>query len=222
MKRELQAFCVGFTWPVVVFLAALAFCVWLTSPVFGDDFDDHLAQLKAQNAAAKPHDHADPKPAQSYRVFEMAFRTGDAFWVVSNRDYPVATDSLHYATKEEAQTEADRLNGKADPFAAKNGGHRCDCGGDARLCTCEGCECPGCGRNPSWVPAPQLGDRKVTDDPSRPFVYGWGDAYGYGHVLGYYRTAAAPAPVYYRSAPMLQPPPRFYGGGGGFNCGPSG
>ncbi len=54
MKRELQAFCVGFTWPVVVFLAALAFCVWLTSPVFGDDFDDHLAALKQQNAAAKP------------------------------------------------------------------------------------------------------------------------------------------------------------------------
>ncbi len=55
----------AFSWPVLVFVAALAFCVWLTSPVFGDDFDDHLAQLKAQNAAAKPHDHADPFAAKN-------------------------------------------------------------------------------------------------------------------------------------------------------------
>ncbi len=250
MKRELQAFCAGFTWPVVVFLAALAFCVWLTSPVFGDDFDDHLAALKQQNAAAKPsgcddacflgkrctcgqncpctpptepvkkpHGHADPKSTKSYRVYAMAQPDGSpdlgykVVFIVSNRDYPLFADSKPFATEKEAQAEADRLN-KVDPFAAKNAARKSGCSCDLLPggCTCtplDYCESPSC-------PAmPKLGDRKVTDDPARPFVYGWGDAYGYGHVLGYYRPAAAPPVTYYAPPPAYyqqQAAPRFFAG----------
>ncbi len=97
-------------------------------------------------------------------------------------------------------------------------------------CTCPECNCwtgEDCGAECAFGgKKPKLGDRKVTDDPSRPFVYGWGDAYGYGHVLGYYRPAVAPvnyAPNYapnYAQPMLYQVAPRFFGGGG--NCGPSG
>ncbi len=90
-------------------------------------------------------------------------------------------------------------------------------------CTCPECNCwtgEDCGAECAFGgKKPKLGDRKVTDDPSRPFVYGWGDAYGYGHELGWYRHAA---PVYHQPAPQaFQAAPRFFGGGA-VSCGPSG
>ncbi len=187
MNRNTSAF-FAFTWPVAVFLVALGAAVLFAGPACGgDDLADLTARLEAQNAAAKPHDHADPA-AKPYYVTHIGFRTTD-FWIVSNRDYPTASDSKHYATKEEAQAECDRLNGAAahdhaDPFAAKNGTRAtCGCKGDLTLCNCavKDCACPeclaarkaagesrcGCG-NPGVCSARGCGGTQPCDDESCP------------------------------------------------------
>jgi hypothetical protein len=336
------------TWlPVLAFLAVLAGLFFVGRVARGDEFLDRVKALEARNAAAKPADpFAGGNAAKGrhgvYEVYELAYRTGGPFWVVSARDYPLAGDSKHYATREEAQAEADRLNaaakpdpfghgnhaakkdgpkygvswgevwdeqrqaavgwywyvtdgpyghpydGKrysreelaqaeaerlngvakpADPFGHDNhaGGQPCGCA----YCTCnEGSNCGsplcpklnragklsncGCSGNQCghacdtdctdatcpWTlkTGPRLGNQKVTDDPARPWTYDYGDRYGYGHELGWYRFAATPpvtyyapvsaadsSPGYHRLAPTYyQAAPRFFGGGGGGNCGPSG
>ncbi len=60
MNRKTSAL-FAFTWPVAVFLIAIAVACWLSGAACGaDDLADLTAQLEAQNAAAKPHGHADP------------------------------------------------------------------------------------------------------------------------------------------------------------------
>lgn len=49
--------------------------------------------------------------AYGYYKWDAATETSTVLWGVSNRSYPVASDSAVYATREEAQAEADRLNG---------------------------------------------------------------------------------------------------------------
>jgi len=52
------------------------------------------------------------KAAKPWEVYPFATRTGVAYWFVSNRGYPVPSDSPHYATEALAQAEADKRNGK--------------------------------------------------------------------------------------------------------------
>lgn len=205
MNRKTSAL-FAFSWPVLVFVAALVLSCWLALPARGDDFDDHLAALKQQNAAAKPHDdHADPFAAKN-GVKTTCGCKGDL-------------TLCNCAVKDCACPEC---------LAARNGAGGCHCKGDQCPHDCEGyCNDITCPFRPV-IDAPKVGDRKVTDDPSRPWTYAYGDGYGYGHELGWYRHAAA-APVYYPSVgPADSSPgyhrliaPRFFGGGV-VNCGPSG
>lgn len=152
----------------------------------GDTLDDKIAALKAKrqdkhdpagdpfkpgNAAKKdcgctgPGDctcgtgctcaacAARKADARAYRVVTVYAGPGmGVYYVVSNKDFPLATDSRRYATDIAAQAEADRLNGVG----------------------------------------PKVGDQKVTDDPARPWVYGYGREYGWNE-LGWYRPAIAQA-----------------------------
>ena len=84
-----------------------------------------------------------------------------------------------------------------DPFVSPAKPKKtCDCTGPDD-CTCgTDCVCPNC---VTQKKGPQIGDTKVTDDPSRPWTYGYGREFGYNE-LGWYRplvTAPAPQPVRY-------------------------
>lgn len=62
---------------------------------------------------------------KSWRSIAMRGEGGAIFWFVSNRDYPVPSDSPHYNTNEEAQTEADRRNGKKYKAGDSKNGYTC-------------------------------------------------------------------------------------------------
>lgn len=88
-----------------------------------------------------------------------------------------------------------------DPFVSPAKPKKtCDCA-DTGVCTCGAdCGCPNCVARK----APKIGDQKVTDDPNRPWTYGYGREYGYDE-LGWYRplvTAPAPQPIRY-FAPVM-------------------
>ena len=110
----------------------------------------------------------------------------------------------------------------ADPFAGKNaagytrtyldGGlgaqSVCDCGCiETGKCVCPNCCSPVKTRSIRQASAsPQIGDTMVTDDPARPWTYGYGREFGYDE-LGWYRPVAT-LPVY-QPVPYYQPARSF-------------
>ena len=113
------------------YLTILAVLV-LPCAACADDFADHVRALEAKNAAkAKPVAKADTLP---YTVVGM-IKPNSVVYIVSNKEYPLYTDSKPYATREEAQKEADRLNGKKADCACTSPAD-CTCG---KSCTCAAC-----------------------------------------------------------------------------------
>lgn len=81
----------------------------------------------------------------------------------------------------------------------------CDCA-TTGVCTCGAdCACPNCAAKAEAKATrpPKIGDTKVTDDPSRPWTYGYGREYGYDE-LGWYRPL--------RAAPTYAPPVMIFRG----------
>ncbi len=199
MKRELQAFCVGFTWPVVVFLAALAFCVWLTSPVFGDDFDDHLAALKAQNAAAKPHDHADPFAAKN-AAYTHRYESDYGGRYICDCGCIETGQCVCKNCCSPAKTR------RADDRPANPPGCKCPEGG----CNCWTGE--DCGADCAF------GGKKPKEGATRPGDDGGAD-WRWTNAEGGYWWRYAARPVYYAPPAYYQAVPRFFAG---VSCGSGG
>ncbi len=238
MKRELQAFCVGFTWPVLVFILALGVAVWLTSPVFGDDFDDHLAALKAQNAAAKPHDHADPFAAKNAAYTHRYESDYGGRYICDCGCIEGGPCGCKNCCSPAKTRRADERPAAANPPGCKcpEGSCNCwtgeDCGADcafggkkpkegATRCPCIGpdnCTCPGGPGGGSCLCASCSEARR--EGATRPADDGGADWRWTNAEGGYWwRYAATPTSAYYAPPAYYQAAPHFFAG---VSCGSGG
>ncbi len=211
MNRKTSAV-FAFSWPVLVFVAALVLSCWLALPAHADDFDDHLAALKQQNAAAgKPHDHADPfapKNAAYTHRYESDYggryvcdcgciETGAC--VCKNCCSPAKTR-------------------RADERPAAKGAGGCHCKGDQCYHDCEGvCNDITCPFRPI-IDAPAEEMIRASDGRTYPRS-AWPNGDPWAGVRQTYYAPVGPADSSPRYHPLVAP--RFFGGGA-VSCGPSG
>lgn len=96
----------AFVKTVLTILLQLLGCFLLILVIGSQAFAAAQAPCPPQAPVVQPV----PVAAKPYKVYGFSDLHGGAFYIVSNRDYPLETDSRHFATREEAWAERDRLN----------------------------------------------------------------------------------------------------------------